>query len=408
MSLEPTNIALMTPRPDFRSKSSSKPETTKKRQRASGINDDIISAIKGDRPRPRGRPRIANKTPLSATHELRMLRSQVAAMEEELHGLKSKWNKQLPDERVQATAKQSAYKKREVAVTEAAHIELQEMLLQQQLMFATLQAAIFRAPLHSSGKEILKALHFDTRFGRDYNERNKMLVAHHERSLVTIPSIMNRFTQMAVDKVLTLQDEEATTKLMLPISQIDITGCKDCTLVSSVFMSEIPHDSLEDVYAAVLAYHDDIPRIMRRHFGVNATRTRLNSADAPAGYWRLHLDGAGLPANVNHILSSQLTSSRGVVHMDAVTDDPLHPTSTSSPLEFGISGLTITPRKEPVTGRTVAVTLRWVVIYRYKLTPDDPALRQDLEIIRPILNGDLITASVCSYIQTLQQRSPRS
>ncbi|KAG7380203.1 hypothetical protein PHYPSEUDO_007625 [Phytophthora pseudosyringae] len=412
MSLPPTNVVLMDSPPgmdsSFRSRADSTIQATKKRRRSSLTNDDIISALKGTT-RSRGRSRIANKTPLTATHELRLLRAQVASMEEELHRLQAKWTKQLPDERVLTTAQHTASKKREVAVTEAAHIELQEMLLQQQLMFATLQAAVFRAPLHSSGQEILKSLHFDTRFGREPDERSKMLAAHNARSLATVPSMMSRFTQMAVDKVRALQDEgDPASKSVLPVSQIDVTGCKSHTLVSSVFMSEIPHTSMEDVYAAALAYHDAIPTIMKLHFGVDATRTRLNGVDAPAAYWRLSLDGVGLPANVNHILSSELTPSHGMIHMDAVVDDPLHPQSQSSPLEYGISGLTMTPRREPLTGRTVAVTLRWVVLYRYKLLPDDPALRKDLEIIRPILNGDLITASVCSYIQELQQQSPRN
>ncbi|ETL80667.1 hypothetical protein L917_18864 [Phytophthora nicotianae] len=390
------------------SEAESPTQSSKKRQRASLTNEDIIAAIKGAT-RSRRKPRIANKTPLTATHELRLLRAQVASMEQELRGLQSKWTQQLPDKRVLTSAQRTACKKREVAVTEAAHAELQEVHLQQQLMFATLQAAILRAPLHSSGQDILKSLHFDTRFGHDPEERSRMLSAHNERSLATVPSMMNRLTQMAVNKVLALQDEAQGSKSILPISQIDITGCKDYTLVTSVFMSEIPHNSVEDVYAAALAYHDAIPATMKRHFGVDATRTRLNKADAPAAYWRLTLDGVGLPANVNHILCSELTPSHGVIHMDAVLDDPLYPTSQPSALEFGISGLTMTPRKDPLTGRTVAVTLRWVVLYRYKLFPDDPALKKDLEIIRPILNGDLITASVCGYIHELQQKqSPRS
>eukprot|EP00644_Phytophthora_capsici_P012329 jgi/Phyca11/119423/e_gw1.38.113.1 len=392
----------------FRSRrpEASSTQTTKKRRRDSSNNDDIIAALKGTTCTTRRPQRVANKGPPTATQELRLLREQVASMEDELQGLQAKWTQQLPDEQVLATAQRTAHKKREVAVTEAAHIELQEMLLQQQLMFATLQAAIFRAPLHSNGLDIFKTLHFDTRFGTEPEDRANTLVAHNERSLATVPSMMKRFTQLAVDKVhKRLQEDESSGKPVLPISRIDITGCKDYTLVSSVFISEIPHNSVEDVYAAVLAYHDSIPAIMKRHFGVNATRTRLNGVDAPAAYWRLNLDGAGLPATVNHVLCSELTSSHGMIHMDAVVDDPLYPVSQHSPLEFGISGLTMTPRKEPLTGRTVAVTLRWVVLYRYKLFPDDPALRKDLEIIRPILNGDLITASICSYIRELQHQS---
>ena len=50
------------------------------------------------------------------------------------------------------------------------------------------------------------------------------------------------------------------------------------------------------------------------------------------------------------------------------------------------------------------MTLRWVVVYHYNMLPDDLALKKDLEIIRPILNGDLLTATVCDYIQQHQQQ----
>ncbi|KAG2921242.1 hypothetical protein PC116_g4542 [Phytophthora cactorum] len=43
--------------------------------------------------------------------------------------------------------------------------------------------------------------------------------------------------------------------------------------------------------------------------------------------------------------------------------------------------------------------LRWMIVYRYNLLPDDPGLKYELEFIRPILNGDLITSFVCNYIR---------
>ncbi|CAI5728660.1 unnamed protein product [Hyaloperonospora brassicae] len=355
-----------------------------------------------------GRP--STKAPCSATHELRLLRAQVTSMETELHKLQLKWVRDLPDAHLLATAQHSACKKRAVAQTQATQHELQDVLLQEQLVFAALQAAISRAPLHSRGPELLQALHFGTRFGRDAGERRRTLAAHNERSLATIPSIVRRFAQMTLDKVGASRDDTdaAATGPVLPISRMDITGCKDCTLVSSVFVSEIPHDSLEDVYAAAVAYYDSIPTMMKRHFGVEATRTRLNSADAPAEYWQLDLRGVGLPSSVNHILCSDLTSSHGVIHMDAVIDDPLYPASRANDLEFGVSGLTLTPRRELGTNQVVAITLRWIILYRYKLLANDPALRKDLEYQRPILNGDLVTASVCSYLQQLPHRRATS
>ncbi|CAH0474525.1 unnamed protein product [Peronospora belbahrii] len=379
-------------------------DATKKRFRFSLMNDDGLTTL-AETKRPRGRSRVPDKAVLSTTHELRLLRSQVASMEEELRRLQSKWNEHLPDKRILATAQHSARKKRAVAQIQGTQMELQEMILQQQLMFATLQTAVFRAPLHSCGQEILNSLHLDTHFGHDAVERSKTLIAHTERSLATVPSAVKRFTTMALNKMIALQDKEGRSdKPMLPLSQIDVTGCKDGTLVTSVYMSEIPHHSLENVYAAVVAYHDNIEVVMKRHFGIHATRTRLNSHDSPTAYWRLNFEGVGIPITVNHILCSELTPSHGVIHMDAVLHDPLYPESRNSKLQFGISGLTLTPRKDHVTGKVVAVTLRWMVLYRYKMLPDDPALRKDLDLIRPILNGDLITASVCTYLQELHQR----
>ncbi|KAE9003996.1 hypothetical protein PR001_g17829, partial [Phytophthora rubi] len=180
------------------------------------------------------------------------------------------------------------------------------------------------------------------------------------------------------------------------------TGGKDCTLISSVFISEIPHTSLDEVYAAVLTYFDAIPASMKRHFGVEANRTRLNDAESTVVYRRSTFNGSGVPVTVNNIVCSELTASHGMVHIDAVTDDPLHPVPESASSQFGICGLTITPRKEPVTGKTLSITLRWVVVYRYNMLPHEPAIREDLKIIRSILNGDLLTASVCSYIQEQQ------
>ncbi|KAL4156587.1 hypothetical protein PRNP1_005617 [Phytophthora ramorum] len=413
MSAQPTTVILMPPLPEMGSSvycTSPEPVAsrapTKKRRRLSPPRDsseELICALTGSSPAP-PRPRAANGAALTATHEIRLLRSQVAEMEEQLRVLQRQWAQQLPDQRTLAIAQRSAREKHGAVQTEAAHNELQQMLLQQQLLFATLQAAVLQAPLHSSGQALFEALHFDTHLGRDADERERLLMAHNERSLATLPSIVNRFAQMAVDKVVAAQDGNA--KPVFPLSQIDITGCRDSTLISSVFVSEIPHTSLEQVYAAVLAYFDGIPTSMKRHFNVNAKRVRLNAVDSPVVYRRSTFSGAGLPATVNNVVCSELTPSHGVVHIDAVTDDPLHPMARASPSQYGICGLTITPRKDPVTGSTTSVTLRWVVVYHYNMLPDDPAIKEDLEIIRPILNGDLITATVCGYIQ--DQQSPRS
>ncbi|KAI9922989.1 hypothetical protein PsorP6_000769 [Peronosclerospora sorghi] len=215
---------------------------------------------------------------------------------------------------------------------------------------------------------MFEALHFNTHLGHDDDEREMQLLSHKERSVATLPSIVNNFTQMTINKVMAAQDKNRT-KPVLPLSQIDITGCKDCTLISSILISEIPHTSLEDVDAAAMAYFDEIPTSMKRHFNVHADRVRLNHVDSSVLYRRSTFKGAGLPATVNNVVCSVLTPSHGVVPFDAIMDDPLHPINLSSPSQFGVCGMTVTPRKDTVTGQTVSVTLRdtWSLTYSYHL-----------------------------------------
>uniref|UniRef100_M4BKB3 START domain-containing protein n=1 Tax=Hyaloperonospora arabidopsidis (strain Emoy2) TaxID=559515 RepID=M4BKB3_HYAAE len=325
-------------------------------------------------------------------------------MEEQLRLLNEKWTTELLDPRTLALAQHSAREKHKAMQSEQTHRALQQMLLQQQLVFATLQSAMARAPLHSSGQAIFEALHFNTHLNRNPNEREQVLLAHNQRSIAALPSIVERLTQTAMNKVFASQKEEKQMEHVMPLSQIDVTGCRDSTLISSVFITEIPHTSLEEVYAAVMAYFDGIPTSMKRHFNVNAERVRLNSEDSPVVYRRSTFQGAGLPAIVNNVICSELTSSHGMVHIDAIIDDPLHPVHKSLSSQYGIGALTVTPQKDAVPGQPTSVTLRWVVVYHYNMLPDDLALKKDLEIIRPILNGDLLTATVCDYIQQHQQQ----
>jgi hypothetical protein len=359
-----------------------------------------MAALTRANKRPRGRSRSGNNPPRTATHEIRHLRAQVAAMEGELHELRSKWANQLPDERTRASAQLSARQKHEVNQTEGEHSELQEMLLQQQLAFATLQTAVLHAPLHSSGEEILQALHFNTQLGRDPEEREKALLAHKAWSVATLPSLVDRISTLAVEKVLAHRKQGDVGKPVTPLSQVDVTGCKDGSLISSVFISEIPNTPLERVYEAVVAYFDGIPSWMKLHFGIDATRKTLNSSASPVMYWRLSLKGGGLPATVNHVLCSELASSHGLFHVDAITDDPLHPVSSADRMQFGLCGITLTPRKDAETGKTLSVTLRWLVVYRYNMLPNDPAIPEELEANRPILNGDLITSAICDFCRS--------
>lgn len=234
-----------------------------------------------------GRPRRLGSN--AVTHEIRMLRAQAASMEDELQALQSKWRDQLQDGRILATAQESAREKHATSQAEKVREDLLQSLQQQQLLFATLQTAVDHSPFDSSGKEMFEALHFGTRLGSDPAEREKLLLEHHKRSITTLPSIVDIFLQKAIHRH--QESEESDNLLKTPLSRLDVTGCEDSTLVSSVFISEIPCASLEQVYSAVLAYFDDVPSYMKRHFNVHAERTRLNSANSPVLYRRSTLRG---------------------------------------------------------------------------------------------------------------------
>ncbi|KAI9918164.1 hypothetical protein PsorP6_013390 [Peronosclerospora sorghi] len=306
-------------------------------------------------------------------------------MEAELRDLNRKWAAQLLNQRTLTIAQRSAKGKHGVHQTEMAH------------------AAVLRAPLYSNGQDMFEALHFNTHLWQDDEEREKQLLAHKERSVATLPSIVNNFTQMTR----LWRPKTRTVRNLCYRSRKLISQDAKIALISSIFISEIPHTSLEDLDAAAMAYFDEIPTSMKRHFNVHADRVRLNHVDSSVLYRRSTFKGAGLPATVNNVVCSVLTPSHGVVHFDAIMDDPLHPINLSSPSQFGVCGMTVTPRKDTVTGQTVSGTLRWIVVYHCNLQPDDPALRDDLEIIRLILNGDLLTATICGYIQEQQHNSPR-
>ncbi|KAL4102098.1 hypothetical protein PRIC1_005846 [Phytophthora ramorum] len=364
MSVAPANVG-------FQSSTSSSSDiadrNTKRRRKVSNAQAAVVCALNGSR-RPQRRPRAANKR--GSAHEVRMLRAQVASMEEELRGLKLKWTATLPDENTLAAAYRATLKKYAVIQTETTRRELQQMLLQQKLFFATLQTAAQRAPLYSTRKNIHDMIHFGTHLGRDSTDREDMLKAHYKRAIATLPAIMNSITKVGVDEDPSQQVEGPSGADMMPLSHMEIAGCEGGTLISSVFMSEIPHTTLEEAYAGVLAFFDSIPTWMKHHFGINTTHTRLNRPDSPIIYWRSTLDGGGLPATVNHIVCSELTPSHGMLHMDAITNDPLNPIPRTCPLEYGICGLTITPSKGAITGRATSVTLRWAAVYRNKLMPN--------------------------------------
>lgn len=195
-------------------------------------------------------------------HELRLLRSQVAAMEEQLRGLTAAWEAQLPEPRTLVAAQGAAQEKRASQRTDGAHAALEDALAQQQLAFAALQSLVLNAPLHSHGRELFAALHLSTTVGADAGDRVRQLHAHFDRAVAAIPAVVARFSRL----------ELAGKPSLVPQSKVSVTGGADHTLVSSVFVSEIPSRSLRLVFDAARGYFNGLPSAVKRHLGTDMDR----------------------------------------------------------------------------------------------------------------------------------------
>ncbi|KAE8892250.1 hypothetical protein PF005_g20851 [Phytophthora fragariae] len=175
---------------------SAKCRATKKRRQNS--KDDKLHFLT------QNRDGLQNRKPrLRTAHKLRMMKVLVAAMEYQLQDLQSKWVEQIPDPHTRVTAQRCALEKYGAKQSEIARRELQEMFQQHQFLLASLQTSVLRNSLHSIGTDMLKELHFDTRLGREPEEREWVLNEHNRRSIATVPSIVEKFSQMAIDKALT-------------------------------------------------------------------------------------------------------------------------------------------------------------------------------------------------------------
>ncbi|KAE9041335.1 hypothetical protein PR003_g3873 [Phytophthora rubi] len=180
---------------------SAKYRATKKR-RQNSTDDELHFSTQN-------RDKLQNRKPrLRTTHKLGTMRTLVTAMEYQLQGLQSKWVEQIPDPHTRVTAQRCALEKCAAKQSEIARRELQKMFQQHQFLLASLQTSVLRNSLHSSGTDMLKQLHFDTRLGREPEERERVLCEHNRRSIATVPSIVEKFSQMAIDKALTKQKEE--------------------------------------------------------------------------------------------------------------------------------------------------------------------------------------------------------
>jgi hypothetical protein len=219
----------------------------KKRRR-----DDEYSELKQlQQPKP-GAARAG--PPLTATHEIRFLRKEVANMENHLQQLETKWVEAIPEETVLASACQAAKEKWMTSLVEQDNAELRDQLTQQQFIFASLQSTILQAPLQAQCREMWDAIHLKTRLSADADERVRQLQAHCDAGIALTPEVVEQFTNHIASSP-------------TPYSQTNITGGASHTFVSNVFVMELPHTSLLEVFQATLGYYAQLHKEMQRCLG---------------------------------------------------------------------------------------------------------------------------------------------
>uniref|UniRef100_K3X3D6 START domain-containing protein n=1 Tax=Globisporangium ultimum (strain ATCC 200006 / CBS 805.95 / DAOM BR144) TaxID=431595 RepID=K3X3D6_GLOUD len=328
------------------------------------------------------------KVPLTATHELRLLRREVAQLQDELLTLNSKWEEQIPDPMMLHTARQAVKEKWQANQVEQLSAQLHGELAYQQFVVATLQSRFLQSPLFSNDQQLYSSIHEQIRLGRDPAERAATLESSFQRTIRKLPNALASSTRGIIPSV-------------NPYSQTRVTGARDHTLVSSIFVAEIPHASFQDMFDATLSYFAALPDEMERHTGTSMHTTELQHFGDYLDYSRIRYASKAIESTGNYATGVSVVDGIGVFFIDAIDHDELYPNSSEESVATACSALTITPTTDEATGGCKMV-LRRVLVARYNLSPEAAAVQENTKLCTPIANGDLLIATVVRFLQQQQ------
>ncbi|KAF1327315.1 hypothetical protein FI667_g7694, partial [Globisporangium splendens] len=330
------------------------------------------------------------KVPLTATHELRLLRCEVAQLEDELLELNSKWEEQIPDPLTLRTARRAVKEKWQANQVEQLSAQLHSELSYQQFVVASLQTRLLQSPLFSDDQQLYSSVHERIQLGRDPAERAAALEGLFQRATRKLPSALTNATRGVVPSA-------------NPHSQTRVTGARDHTLVSSIFVAEIPHASFQDVFDATLSYFAALPVEMERHTGTSMHATELQHFGDYLDYSRIRYTSKAIESTSNYATGVSVVDGVGVFFVDVIDHDELYPSSSEESVTTACSALTITPTTDEATGARKMV-LRRVLVARYNLSPETAAVQENTKLCTPIANGDLLIATVVRFLQQKQQQ----
>ncbi|KAL4102104.1 hypothetical protein PRIC1_005852 [Phytophthora ramorum] len=331
-----------------------------------------------------------------ATHELRALRADAAAMEAQLSSLCAKWHHVLPDPAVREKACAAAKAKWVAAQAEQVNRSLKDQVLQQQLYLASLQHLLTQSPFlaPSRSKELFEGLHSFSVLSETLSlaQRTSLLQAQCELGVRLVPALMNRFARQHL----------ASATVCNPFSHTSVMADGHYTYVSNLLLCRIPHRSLETVVVAAMHYFQNLPTELRSHLGVHCNLDLMQDlGDARAYSQMRYRNGTKFSAASNTTLVARITPASAVVVADFVDQDARYPVDRTAEGFVGLDSclsLLMTPETDPATGQEHVLVQR-LSVNRYKLPPTSPRLHDEIRSTLPWFNGDLFMEVVCRQLE---------
>ncbi|KAG2767138.1 hypothetical protein JG687_00006159 [Phytophthora cactorum] len=340
------------------------------------------------------------KTAPSATHELRLLRADAAAMEAQLASLCAKWQENLPDPVVRETACMAAKAKWISSQAEQVNRSLKDQALQQQLYLASLQHFITQSPFlaPSRSKEVYEGMHGYSELTGTMSDsqRTSHLQSQCDLGVRLVPALMGRFTRQHLP----------SATFSNPFSHTSVMADGNYTFVSNILLCRIPNRSLEVAVGAALHYFQNLSTELKVHVGVQCDLEMMQDLGDARAYTQMrYRNGPNFYSTTNTTLAARITPESAVVVADFVDRDARYPIDRTSDGTVGLDSclsLLMTSERDAVTGQEHVLVQR-LSVNRYNLSPSSPRLHEEIRSTLPWFNGDLFMEVIC---RQLEQGSP--
>ncbi|KAE9027333.1 hypothetical protein PR003_g10283 [Phytophthora rubi] len=332
----------------------------------------------------------------SATHELRQLRADAAAMETQLASLCAKWQQHLPEPSIRESACFAAKAKWVSSQAELVNRSLKDQVLQQQLYLASLQHLITQSPFltPSRSKELFEGMHTFSALTESLtsSQRTDHLIGQCEMGVRLVPALLGRFAR---------QHLPAAT-FSNPFSHTSVMADGNFTYVSNILLCRIPHRLMEVAVGAALHYFQNLATELGKHLGVECDLELLQDLGNARAYTQMrYRNGPNFASSSNTTLAARITPDSAVVVADFIDEDARYPIDRTSEDSVGLDSclsLLMTPERDLVTGQEHVLVQR-LSVNRYTLPPTSSRLHDEIRSSMPWFNGDLFMEVMCRQLE---------